>query len=91
MRVIDEEGTVKHDVSNKGYDARIAVLHDDSILIAWKKAGLLTIDLYTPQLKYVTTVLSKFKIKGNTHCLAEFSTGEIAFTDENNLYVFRKT
>ena len=97
VRVIDEEGTVKHDVSKDGYKASIAVLQDDSILIAWRKDGLLTIkelvtiDLYTPQLKYVRTVLSKFKFQGDTWCLAEFSTGEIAFPDKNNLYVFRKT
>ena len=89
VRVIDEEGTMNHEVSKDGYSACIS-LHDDSILIAWRKEGLLTIDLYTPQLKFVRTVLSKFKIKGDTECLAEFSTGEIAFPDENNLYVFRK-
>ena len=33
VRVIDEEGTVKHDVSKDGYGANITVLHDDSILI----------------------------------------------------------
>ena len=91
VRVIDEEGTVKHDVSKDGYGARCALLQDDSILIAWQKDNLLTIDLYTPQLKYVRMVLSKFKIEGNNCCLAEFSTGEIAFPDRNNLYVFHKT
>ena len=91
VRVIDEEGIVKHDVSKDGYHASIAVLQDDSILIAWRKDGVLTIDLYTPQLKYVRTVLSKFKFKGTNWCLAEFSTGEIAFPDNNNLHVFRKT
>ena len=91
VRVIDEESTVKHDVSKDGYYPSIAVLQDDSMLIAWRKDGLLTIDLYTPQLKYVRTVLSKFKIEGSSYCLAEFSTGEIAFPDQNNLYIFRKT
>ena len=90
VRVIDEEGTVKHEVTIDGYCPCISLLHDDSILIAWRTDGLLTIDLYTPQLKFVRTVLSKFKINGDTECLAEFSTGEIAFLDENNLYVFRK-
>ena len=88
VRVIDEEGTVKHGVSKDGYYARIAVLQDDSILIAWEKGDLLTIDLYTPQLKYIRTVLSKFKIEGINYCLAEFSTGEIAFRDRETLYVF---
>ena len=91
VRLIDEEGTVKHDVNKDGCLASIAVLQDDSILIAWQKDGLLTIDLYTTQLKYVRTVLSKFKIEGDTCCLAEFSTGEIAFPDGNKFYVFRKT
>ena len=60
--------TVKHDVSKDGYNASIAVLQDDSILIAWRKTGgLLTIDLYTPQLKYVRTVLSKFKFEGPSY------------------------
>ena len=54
--VIDEEGTVKHDVIKDGYHYGIAVLQDDSILIAWWKDSLLTIDLYTPQLKYVRCV-----------------------------------
>ena len=91
VRVIDEEGTAKHDVSKDGYCPRITVLQDDSILTAWGKDGLLTIDLYTPQLKYVRTVLSKFKIEVPSCCLAEFSTGDIAFPDKNKLYVFRKT
>ena len=91
VKVINEEGTVKHDVRKDGNTASIAVLQDDSILIAWTKAGLLTIDLYTPQLKYVRTVLNKFKVEGDTRCLAEFSTGEIAFPDSSNLYVFRTT
>ena len=91
--VIDEEGTLKHDVSKDGYYPSIAVLQDDSILIAWEsqQGGLLTIDLYTPQLKYARTVLSKFKIEGSKYCLAEFTTGEIAFPDINKLYVFHKT
>ena len=93
VKVIDEEDTVKHDVSKDGYWARIAVLQDDSILIAWRKDGqtLLSIDLYTPQLKYVRTVLGKFKMKGSNYCLAEFSSGEIAFPDRKKLYVFHKT
>ena len=73
-----------------GYYARFAVLQDDSILIAWWEDGLLNLDLYTPQLKYVRTVLSEFRVQGESVCLAEFSTGEIAFTDEKNVYVFRK-
>ena len=91
VRVIDEEGTVKQDVTKDGYYARIAVLQDDTILIAWRKDDLLTIDLYTPQLKYVRTVLSKFKIEGGNYCLAEFSTGEIVIPDKRKLYVFHKT
>ena len=89
VRVIDEEGTVKHDVIKDG--SSIVVLQDDSILIALEEDGLLTIDLYTPQLKYVRTVLSKFKIEIINYCLAEFSTGEIAFSDRKKLYVFHKT
>ena len=91
VRMIDEEGTVIHEVSKDYYYARIAVLQNDSILIAWQKDGLLTIDLYTPQLKYVSTVLRKFAINGSTLCLAEFWAGEIAFPDDKNFYVFRKT
>ena len=91
LRVIDEEGTVKHDVSKAGYHATIAVLQDDNILIAWRNDDLLTIDLYTPQLKYVRTVLAQFRVEGKTRCPGEFSTGEIAFTDKKNFYVFRKT
>ena len=96
VRVIDKKGTVKHDVSKDGYIASIALLHDDSILMGWQKRGRtldlhISIDLYTPQLKHVRTVLNKFKIEGINNCLAEFSTGEIAFRDREKLYVFHKT
>ena len=91
VRVIDGEGTVKHDVGKDGYGAIIAVLQDDNILIAWQKVGRLTINLYTHQLKYVRTVLNKFKLEESNSCLAELSTGDIAFPDGKKLYVFHKT
>ena len=48
--VIDEEGTVKHDVSKDGYWVSIAVLQDDSILIAWRKDGTKQIQIQRNQL-----------------------------------------
>ena len=87
VRVIDEEGIVKHNISKEDYYASIAVLQDDSILIAWRKDGFLTIDLYTHQLNYIRTVLSNFKIKGDTRCLAEFST-ERLHSRMTNIYMF---
>ena len=90
VRVIDKEGTVKYEVAKQGYNARFAVLRDDSILIGWRENQLLTFDLYTPQLRFVGTVLNNFAIDQYAYYPAEFQTGEIAFTDDKNFYVFRK-
>ena len=96
VRVIDdmdEDGKTIYSFEKPGFDPRPAVLQDDTILVLWQKHcdKAITIDLFTPQLKYVRTVLADFKIEQTTYSLAEFPTGEIAFPDKNNLYVFLKT
>ena len=90
VRVIDENGTVKCDTNKDGWLARFTVLQDDNILISWLKDDQLTIDLYTPKLTFIRTVLSSFEGNVSSCCLTELTTGEIALTDYNNLYVFHK-
>ena len=91
VRVIDENGTVKCDINKDGYRACFTVLWDDSILIGWRKDRELTINLYTQELRCIRTVLHTFKGNFSTRCcLTELTRGEIACTDHNNLYVFRK-
>ena len=93
VRVIDENGQVKCAINIDGYNACFTVLQDDSILIGWTTDQDLTINLYTPELTCIRTVLDTFK--GNFSslppcCLTELTRGEIACTDHDNLYVFRK-
>ena len=90
VRVIDENGTVKCDINKDGYNACFTVLQDDNILIAWRKARKLTIDLYTQDLTCIRTVLDTFKGDFSSWCLTELTTGAIALTDHSNLYVFQK-
>ena len=88
--VINENGTVKRDISKDGYRACFTVLRDDSILIGWIKYQELTIDLYTWELTFIRTVLSSFEGDFSSCCLTELTTGAIALTDRNNLDVFQK-
>ena len=88
--VIDENGTVKCNINKDGYMARFTILEDDRILIGWIKDHNLTIDLYTPKLTCIRTVLSSFECHFLSYCLTELTTGDIALTDRTNLYVFRK-
>ena len=88
--VIDENGTIKYDIKKDGCTARFTVLRDDSILIGWRKGQDLTIDLYTPELTFIRTVLSSFEADFSSCCLTELTTGEIAVAGGNNLHVFCK-
>ena len=95
VKVIDDEhGIVKHIVAKDGYYATPVVRQDDSILIGWEKNSFLTIELYTAQLKLIRTVLSHFETYKHAsnyiQSLAEFTTGEIAYNNPKNLYIFRK-
>ena len=92
VNVIDEvEGRCLHTVTKRdNYASILTVLPDDSILIGWGKGNRLTIELYTPQLKFVRSVLTNFKGNGRWKCLTEFCTGELAFADEHNIYVSPK-
>ncbi|XP_011683436.1 tripartite motif-containing protein 3-like [Strongylocentrotus purpuratus] len=92
VRVIDQKGTVKHEVDRRFISGRMAVLRDDNILIGWvKEKGVLCVDMYSHHLKYVTTVLSDFPFKGEFRMMREFSTGEIAICDNEKFYLFLKT
>ena len=90
VRVIDENGTVKHDINIDGYWARFTVLQDDNILIGWTNDMNITINLYTPELTFIKTVLNIFEGNFSTCCLTELMTGAIALINLNNLYVFQK-
>ena len=90
VRMIDENGTVKHDINKDGYKTCFTVLQDDNILVGWKKDQYLTINLYTPNLTFIRTVLNRFEGNFITCCLTELTRGEIVCTDHNNLYVFHK-
>ena len=94
VTVIDPTGTVKYDVRKD--DARVfpTVLKDDTILIASvDKDGLLNIELYTPQLKFIRRVLDRFPITLPFYavgCLGAFSTGEIVFCSSTKFLIFGK-
>ena len=93
VRLIDEDGFVRGIVRKNNLNACPVVLKDDTIIIGWLDGSLLTVDIYTSQLKFVRTILRDFKIrKSSTHVhFGEMINGEIVFNDADNLYVFRKT
>ena len=90
VKVIDQNGTVKCEINKDGYSACFSVLQDDSILIGWTTDQNLTIDLYTPELTFIRTVLDTFQGDFSPCCLTELTTGEIAVAGGNNLCVFCK-
>ena len=91
VKVISDNGTVKCDINKDGYRACFTLLQDDNILIGWRKAqDRITIDLYTRELTFIRTVLNTFEGNSLPHCLTELTIGDIALTDNNNLYVFHK-
>ena len=88
----DETGRLVHEVTKCDYSlSGFTVRSDDSILIGWTKDSRLTIDLYSPQLEFVSSVLTNFQSSDERMCLAEFSTGEIAFAAGARVYVSPKT
>ena len=95
VRIIDMVGSVLEIVRKDDSWACPAVLKDDSIIIGWLKGDWLTVDLYTPQLKFVKTVLGNFEIRRPnivSHVFfVEMSNGDIVFNDEDSLYVFKKS
>ena len=74
---------MKRDVSKDGYYASIAVLQDDSILIAWQKVeiSLPSISTHTPAEVRQDGTKQIQNQRKHSFCIAEFSTGEIAFPD----------
>ena len=96
--VIDESGAKKHEVSkDSGVLAHPAVLHDDSIMVAWVKHddGTVSIDQYNSELEYVTSLVSDFKIQRDAdgrrwYYLREFAPNEVAFCTPDILYFFHK-
>ena len=91
----DVSGAIIHSISiADGYIPYPAVCQDDSVIIAWVKRdpGLLSIDQYTKELKYIKNILTNFKItKSNEYFLQAFKTGEIAFCTNDRLYIFHET
>ncbi|XP_030845795.1 uncharacterized protein LOC115925891 [Strongylocentrotus purpuratus] len=97
VRIIDKVGNVKHNVEKSNVYPFPAVSQNNSILIAWVKHddGLVSIDEYTSNLKYVQTLISDHRIENpNTrvwYYLREFPSGEIAFCTPGRLYIFKET
>ncbi|XP_072163320.1 uncharacterized protein [Diadema setosum] len=71
-----------------------AVCRDDSVIVAWVKReeGLVNIDRYTRNFKYLHNITTDFKIqkpeKRGWYYLQEFNSGEIAFCTPDRLYIF---
>ena len=91
VRLIDEDGFVR--AIEKKTNMNAVVLKDDSIVIGWLDGSLLTVNLYTPQLTFVRTILSDFKIrKSSSHVnFGEMLNKNIVLNDADNLYVFQKS
>ncbi|XP_030850659.1 tripartite motif-containing protein 2-like [Strongylocentrotus purpuratus] len=91
----DVSGAIIHSIRKDDVDYPYpAVCQDDSIIIAWTKhdQGLLSIDQYTKELKYIKNILTDFKIIVTFNCyLQAFKTGEIAFCTDERLYIFHET
>ncbi|XP_030845783.1 E3 ubiquitin-protein ligase TRIM38-like [Strongylocentrotus purpuratus] len=94
VTIIGKDGNVKHKVNNSTASAYVAVTQKKSILIAWVKHydGLVSIDEYTNELKYIQTLISDHKIektKTNWFFLRELRSGEIAFCTPDRLDIFK--
>ena len=91
----DVSGAIIHSISKDGDIPYPTVCQDDSVIIAWVKLrcqGLLSIVQYTKKLKYITSILTDFKISKSYYgFLQAFKTGEIAFCTNNRLYIFHET
>ncbi|XP_030847332.1 tripartite motif-containing protein 5-like [Strongylocentrotus purpuratus] len=94
----DVSGAIIHSISKVNVNANPAVYQDDSVIIAWVKhyqgLGLLSIDQYTKELKYIKNILTDFKIIKPIRAwyyLQAFKTGEIAFCTSDRLYIFHQT
>ena len=97
VHVINEvSGAIIHSISKDDENPYPAVCQDNSVIIAWVKhdQGLLSIVQYTKELKYITNILTDFRIKRELnpmYYLQEFKTGEIAFCTLSRLYIFHET
>ena len=92
VSIIDQNGNVKNIVEKLYVYPYAAVTQNNSILIAWVKhdRGLVSIDEYTSDLKYVQTLISDHKIEKperSWYYLREFRSGEIAFCTPDRLYI----
>ena len=87
-------GAIIQRFSKDDYIPYPAVCQDDSFIIAWVKhyLGLLSIDQYTKELKYIKNILTDFKIANSRDgCLQAFETGDIAFCTNDRFYIFHET
>ena len=68
--------------AKRGLFSSMTVLRNDQILISWKSGNLLSIDLYTPDLKFVGSVINNFTIDPSPCkvCMGEFTTGRLLVT-----------
>ena len=93
VRVISiQGGGLKNSVTKEGATARPLVLSNDDILVGWRKDSLLSVDLYTPQLQHVRTVLKDFKVDASGFfSLREGPTGDIVISTTSRFHIFRKS
>ncbi|XP_072173899.1 uncharacterized protein [Diadema setosum] len=89
---IDGKGKKKNVLKVKeGMLAYPAVCRDDSVIVAWVKDGLVSIDRYTRDLNHVRNLITDFKMQKTergSYRLQEFESGEIAFCTSDRLYIF---
>ncbi|XP_041453696.1 tripartite motif-containing protein 45-like [Lytechinus variegatus] len=93
VHLIDKEGDVKHTLT-KGSNTCLyaAVSQSNTILIAMVKydEGLVIIEEYTDELKYVRNLVKEYKIEKPErlwYYLKQYHSGEIAFCTPDNLYI----
>nr|XP_054762210.1 tripartite motif-containing protein 2-like [Lytechinus pictus] len=93
IRLIDKEGAVQHELSKPGSDLYAAVSQWNTILIANVEhdEGLMSIDEYTNELRYIRNLGNDYKIvkpERRWYYLQQYRSGEIAFCTPDRLYIF---
>ncbi|XP_041471992.1 tripartite motif-containing protein 2-like [Lytechinus variegatus] len=95
IRLIDKEGAVQHELTKPGSDLYAAVSQWNTILIAQVKhgEGLVSIDEYTNELRYIRSLVTNYKIEKperDWYNLQQYRSGEIAFCTPDRLYIFHR-
>ncbi|XP_030845764.1 tripartite motif-containing protein 45-like [Strongylocentrotus purpuratus] len=93
IRLIDKQGVVKYQLTEFSYFQYAAASQWNTILIAKLKhdVGLVSIDEYTNELKYVQNLIMDYKIekpKCIWYYLRQYRSGEIALCTPDSLYIF---